>query len=263
MSHDFPGGQELTVTGATNGIGLDTTIFLAAASPANHIIMGARSLTKAEAKLSEVHAQKPKGSLSYVQLDVNDDESISAAVKKIKEDFGRIDVLVHNAGVCPESMTQQFTPRQMMRDTFETNVYGVMVLTEAAFPLLKASKNPMVIHVSTGLGSIAALDPSLDTAHPLFPYKDVRGPAYRMSKAALNMLTAYLHAQFRGDGLKVWAYCPGYVVSDLTNDREAREQMQWCESSETSAQGILEIVQGERDGEVGTFITKRGGSYPW
>lgn len=84
-----------------------------------------------------------------------------------------------------------------------------------------------------------------------------------MSKAALNMLTAYLHAQFRGDGLKVWAYCPGYVVSDLTNDREAREQMQWCESSETSAQGILEIVQGERDGEVGTFITKRGGSYPW
>tara|TARA_R110002003_G_scaffold1035_7_gene22106 strand:+ start:3758 stop:4342 length:585 start_codon:yes stop_codon:yes gene_type:complete len=150
MSHDFPGGQKLTVTGATNGIGLDTTIFLAAASPANHIIMGARSLTKAETKLSEVHAQKPKGSLSYVQLDVNDDESISAAVKKIKEDFGRIDVLVHNAGVCPESMTQQFTPRQMMRDTFETNVYGVMVLTEAAFPLLKASKNPMVINVRRG-----------------------------------------------------------------------------------------------------------------
>ncbi|KAH7067004.1 hypothetical protein BKA63DRAFT_571394 [Paraphoma chrysanthemicola] len=255
--------QVILITGATNGIGLDTAIFLAADSPNNHVIMGARSTAKAEAKLKEVQKKNPKGSLSYVGLDVNDDESISAAVKRIGEDFGRIDVLVNNAGVCDNDQTAQFNSRQVLRDTFETNVYGVMVLTEAALPLLKASKNPMVINVTSGLGSISGLSPDLDPNSQLSPYKDVRGPAYRMSKAALNMMTAYLYHQFQSEGLKAWAYCPGYVVSDLTNDREKREQSQYCESSETSAQGILEIVRGERDAEVGGYITKRGGKYPW
>ncbi|KAF2025745.1 NAD(P)-binding protein [Setomelanomma holmii] len=262
----------ITGIGATNGIGLDTTIFLVADSPNNHVIMGARSVNKAEAKMKEIQAKNPKGTLSYVQLDVNDDESSLEAVKKIKEDFGRLDVLVNNAGICPENTPppekpqgtpQLWASRKDMRDTFETNVYGVMVLTEAAIPLLKTSKNPMVINVTSGLGSIEALNPSLDPSNSLYSYKDVRGPAYRMSKAALNMMTTYQYAQLRGDGFKIWAYCPGYVVSDLTNDREAREQMQWCESSETSAQGILDIVHGERDADAGKFITKRGGIYPW
>jgi NAD(P)-dependent dehydrogenase (short-subunit alcohol dehydrogenase family) len=112
----------LIVVGATNGIGLDTTIYLAADSSNNHIIMGARNPTKAEAKLSEVQAKNPKATLSFVQLDQNDDESIAAAVKKIEQDFGRLDVLVNNAGVCPENNTQEWTTRDTLRATFETNV---------------------------------------------------------------------------------------------------------------------------------------------
>lgn len=225
--------------------------------------MGARNPAKAEAKLKEVQAKNPKGTLSSVQLDTNDDESIFAAAKQIERDFGRLDILINNAGVCPENGTQEWTTRNTLRSTFETNVYGPMILTEAMIPLLKASKNPMVINVTTGLGSITGLDPNLDPSNVLYNYKDVRVPGYRMSKAALNMLTAYQHVHLRQFGVKVWAYCPGFVITDLQDDREAREALPWCESSETSAQGVLDIVKGERDEDVGKFVTKRGGMYPW
>jgi NAD(P)-dependent dehydrogenase (short-subunit alcohol dehydrogenase family) len=252
----------LSITGATNGIGLDTTEYLARDSPNNHIIMGARSSAKAEARMKEVQAKNPKGTLGYILLDQNQDSSILAAVEQIKKEFGHLDILINNAGVClPDD--KEWTPRDTLRATFETNVFGVMILTEAMLPLLKASKDPMVINVTSGLGSIAALSPELPADHVLYVQKDVMYPGYRMSKAALNMLTAYQYAHLKKDGFKIWAYCPGYVVTDLTGDREAREAMQWVESSETSAQGILDIVHGERDGDVGKFITRRGGEYPW
>jgi NAD(P)-dependent dehydrogenase (short-subunit alcohol dehydrogenase family) len=253
----------LTTAGATNGIGLDTTIYLAADSPNHHIIMGARNPTKAEARLSEVQAKQPKATLSFVQLDQNDDESISAAVNKVEQDFGRLDVLVNNAGICPENGTQDWTTRDTLRATFETNVFGPMILTEAFIPLLKASKNAMIINVTSGLGSITGMDPDMDASNPLKSYQSAKVPGYRMSKAALNMLTAYQNLHLREYGIKTWAYCPGFVQTDLQNDREQREALAWCESSETSAQGILDIVRGERDGEVGKFVTKRGGAYPW
>jgi NAD(P)-dependent dehydrogenase (short-subunit alcohol dehydrogenase family) len=253
----------LISTGATNGIGLDTTIYLAADSPDHHIIMGARNPAKAEAKLSEVQAKNPKATLSFVQLDQNDDNSISAAAKKIEQDYGRLDVLVNNAGVCPENNTQEWTTRDTLRATFETNVYGPMILTEALIPLLKASKNAMIINVTSGLGSITGMDADMDPSNPLKMYQSAKVPGYRMSKAALNMLTVYQNLHLREFGIKTWAYCPGFVTTDLQNDRADREALSWCESSETSAQGILDIVRGERDGEVGGFVTKRGGAYPW
>jgi NAD(P)-dependent dehydrogenase (short-subunit alcohol dehydrogenase family) len=252
----------LTPSGATNGIGLDTTIFITADSPNNHVIMGARNPAKAEARIKEVQAKSPKGTLSYVELDQNSDESIRAAAKKIEQEFGRLDILVNNAAIC-EGLASEWTTRADLRETFETNVFGPMILTETLIPLLKASNNPMIINVTSGLGSISGLDPDIDPNHVLYSYRTAQVPGYRMSKAALNMLTVYQHAHLRDFGFKVWAYCPGYVVTDLNSDRDHREQLPWCESSETSAQGILDIVRGERDGESGKFITKRGGAYPW
>jgi NAD(P)-dependent dehydrogenase (short-subunit alcohol dehydrogenase family) len=83
-----------------------------------------------------------------------------------------------------------------------------------------------------------------------------------MSKAALNMLTGYQYYQLKDVGAKVWSYCPGYVTTDLGRDRDVRVQ-QGIDSSETSAQGILEIVEGKRDAEVGTFVARYGQSHGW
>ena len=83
-----------------------------------------------------------------------------------------------------------------------------------------------------------------------------------MTKAALNMLTAYQYVQLKPDGFKVWTYCPGYVVTDIGDDKEQRKE-QGLESSETSALGLLQIVQGERDADVGGFVGRYGQKYGW
>ena len=83
-----------------------------------------------------------------------------------------------------------------------------------------------------------------------------------MTKAALNMLTSYQYQQLKDEGFKVWSFCPGFVVTDLARDREVREKI-GCESSETSAQGILEILEGQRDDEVGLFLQRYGERYDW
>jgi NAD(P)-dependent dehydrogenase (short-subunit alcohol dehydrogenase family) len=253
----------LTLAGATNGIGLDSTIFLAKASADYHVIMGARNLQKAEERIKEIQAKDPKGTLSVVHLDITNDESIFAAVKSIEEDFGRLDILINNAGISIDGHSK-FPTRETFRNTFETNLFGPTILTEAAVHLLKKSKDPKVINVTSGLGSIGGIVPHLSPeTQALVNVRDITVPAYRMSKAALNMLSVYQFHQFRDFGCKVWAYCPGYVVTDLAGMREMHEKSPYTESSETSAQGILEIVRGDRDGEAGGYITKRGEQYPW
>lgn len=106
------------------------------------------------------------------------------------------------------------------------------------------------------MGSIAMKS---DHSHQ---YAGVRYPGYRMSKAALNMLTAYQYYQLKADGFKVWSFCPGYVVSDIADDREQRVG-NGVESSETSAVAMLEIAEGKRDADVGKFIGKYGEKFDW
>ncbi|KAH9870244.1 hypothetical protein J1614_007167 [Plenodomus biglobosus] len=250
--------QVILVTGATNGIGLETVKYLVKASVNNHVIIGARNIQKGETVLKDIKAGNPAGSLSTVQLDADSDDSIAAAVKCLTADFPHLDVLVNNAGICTEKVDEQWPTREQLRKTFETNVYGPTILTGQLIPLLKKSSNPRIINVTSGLGSIAMMsgDNGIFSA-PKFP-------AYRMSKSALNMLTAYQYHNLKseGEGFKIWTYCPGYVATDFGGDKKEREDM-GLEGPETSAQGILEIVQGERDGEVGMFIARRGERYDW
>lgn len=225
--------------------------------------MGARNATKAEAKVKEIQAKNPKGTVSWVELDVDSDPSIEAAVKTLEKDFGRVDILINNAGIYLESSTEAKTSREKLRATFETNVYGPTLLTQELLPLLKASQQgAKIINVTSGLGSISTFNSDLPSDNILHYFKDVKGIGYRMSKSALNMLSAWQQYQLKDTAIKVWAYCPGYVVSDLGGTRKEREEM-GLESSWTSAEGILEIVEGKRDAEKGGFVTKRGGKYPW
>ncbi|KAJ4335739.1 hypothetical protein N0V95_008807 [Ascochyta clinopodiicola] len=252
--------QIILITGANTGIGFDTATLLATVSVDNHVIVGARNTAKGEAALKQIKDVRPKSSVSLVQLDADSDASITAAVHHIEQEFGRLDVLINNAGICKETYDGQWPSRDDLRAEFETNVYGPTVLSAALLPLLRQSKSPKIINVSSGLGSITRCSAEPDTSPA---GATVRVPGYRMSKSALNMLTAYQYQQLRGEGFKIWSYCPGFVVTDIGGDREARKSMQGCESSETSAQGILEILDGQRDGEVGQFLQKYGKRYDW
>lgn len=223
-------------------------------------MLGSRNITKGEAAISKIHDRKPKGTVSLVQLDADDDASINAAVQHIEQEYGRLDVLINNAGICKETYDGQWPSRSDLRAEFETNVFGPTILSAAVLPLMRQSKSPKIINVSSGLGSISRCvsTPGKDPSGFI-----VRVPGYRMTKSALNMLTAYQHQQLKDEGFKVWCYCPGFVTTDLAGDREKREKMSTCDSSETSAQGILEILEGQRDAEVGQFLQRYGKRYDW
>ncbi|OAL53013.1 short chain dehydrogenase [Pyrenochaeta sp. DS3sAY3a] len=245
--------QIILVTGANSGIGYDTSYALADASPNNHVIMAARNQAKGEKALNGLQARKPQGTLSLIILDVSKDDTIEAAATKIKADFGRLDVLVNNAGI----VTPDPTTRESLHTAFDTNVFGAALLADAVNSLLRASKSPKIINVSSVMGSITLM------MDPTDPYRHMIAEVYRMTKAALNMLTACQHAKLQDIGGTAWTFCPGYVVTDIGGDIESRKNQGFAESPETSAKGILEIVEGKRDSDVGRFVTKYDKVLPW
>ncbi|KAF2626245.1 NAD(P)-binding protein [Macroventuria anomochaeta] len=254
--------QIILVTGGNNGIGFDTVAALTSASPTHHVIIGSRNLSKGTSALSSIRAKHHPGTTSLIQLDVTSDTSIQDAFACIERDFGRLDVLINNAGICPEPKDAAWPGREEMREIFETNVFGPTVVTKVMLPLLSKSKDPRIVNVTSSLGSISTrLDPTDVVSGANYP-------AYRMSKASLNMLTAFTYTLGQSEqsghckGVKVWSFCPGYVVTDLGGDRELKTST-GVDSSETSAKGILEIVQGKRDGDVGRFVEREGRSRVW
>ncbi|KAI4214126.1 MAG: hypothetical protein LQ351_003211 [Letrouitia transgressa] len=246
----------ILITGANSGIGYDTAFVLANDSPNNHVIMSARSAERGKKAFAEIQARKPVGTLSFLELDITSDASIDAAAQKLAADFGVIDVLVNNAAIAVSDPVSRMTLAQ----TFDTNLFGVVLLTQALEPLLKKSKEPRIINVSSGLGSIAK---RLDHT---YAFSATAANEYRMSKAALNMFTATLSWEYKDweHPPKSFAYCPGFVITNLTGeeDRENRRK-NGAESSELSAIGISAVVQGKRDGDNHQIVTHKGGLTPW
>ncbi|KAG0645447.1 Short-chain dehydrogenase reductase tropE [Hyphodiscus hymeniophilus] len=194
------------ITGGNSGIGFNTAQALSK-SPNYHVIIGCRSAEKGQKALSDLQSSSPVSPLSMVQLDVTDTASITAAAAKIKEEFGRLDVLINNAGIISRSPNLL----EQLRATFETNTFGPAVVTEAFRPLLEKSGNARLIYVSSGLGSIAW------RADPGNMYYKLPAAPYRMSKAALDMLTVCHYAELKDKGVKVWAFDPGTYTTNAND----------------------------------------------
>lgn len=244
----------ILITGANGGIGFLTAEVLAG-SPKNHVVVGSRSVDKGKAAIAEIRKQVPEASVSTVQLDVTDEKSIETAAAAISKDFGRVDVLINNAGI----ISHKQTLIGQLRDTFETNAFGPAIVTETFLPLLEKSSGARLIYVSSGLGSInMRLDPK-------DMYKMLDGLAYRMSKAALNMLVAGAFVKYGPKGMKVWAFDPGYVVTNLsgTGEKGMQERRErGAGDPRMSANALASIVAGKRDEDVGKFVHENG-IYPW
>ncbi|RYP57239.1 hypothetical protein DL770_010709 [Monosporascus sp. CRB-9-2] len=251
------------ITGANSGIGLETVIALSQASADFHILLGARSIEKGEKALSEIqsasHPGGPlKGTISVVQIDVSDEKSIRAAGEHIESTYGKLDVLISNAGIIVIRPCDTLTN---LRETFETNVFGPMLLTEVLEPLLKKStKTPYIIHVSSEQGSMALrLDPD-------YTFKHIRGDTYRMSKAAMNMMAACHKYNYAELGWKVCAFNPGFCVTNLTGPKGREMRIQaGARPARDAADALVEVVQGKRDGDVAKsgIVDLDGGVQPW
>ena len=205
--------------------------------------------------MSELQAASPKGTLSTVQLDVTDENSVEAAAAHILQEFGWLDVLVNNAGV--GSMGDNIKTR--MKLCLETNVMGPAMVAAAFRPLLLRSQNPYSIYVSSGAGTLVRTAFEKPVKHEGVKNSE----AYQVSKAALNMLAVVEAGNWSHEGLKVFVMSPGFVRSNLRGpSEEARSGWGKAGDPQDSGQIVLDIVQGKRDADVGRFVHKDG-VYPW
>ncbi|KAK4170809.1 putative dehydrogenase [Triangularia setosa] len=249
------------VTGANSGIGLETIIALSKSSPNYHLLLGARSLDKGNAALAQIqsiHNNQLLSPITPIQLDVTSLPTIESTKAYLASTFGRLDVLIQNAGVI---VTHPCHTLENLRTTFETNVFGAKVVTDELTPLLQKSTNARVIYVSSEQGSITLrLDPE-------YPYKDVPGTEYKMSKAALNMLAACHRYDFRKWGGKVTSFNPGWCVTNLTGETGRKMRIEGgARSAEDPAKALVTILEGKRDKEAwedSGILDLDAGVHPW
>lgn len=197
------------VTGANKGIGLAIARQLGAQG--HSVWLGCRDLARGEAAADQLRAEGIK--VQAVQLDVTDDVSVASAVTTLSHHTDRLDVLVNNAGVMfapPPSLAAESLDE--VRQMFDTNVFGVLRVTQAFLPLLRKSSAARVVMMSSGLASINdAMDMRSETWTVGFG-------GYCSSKTALNMLTVKLAKELERDGIKVNAVDPGLTSTDMTGN---------------------------------------------
>ncbi|MFA1548221.1 SDR family NAD(P)-dependent oxidoreductase [Actinomadura chokoriensis] len=212
------GGQKVAlVTGANKGIGRGVAEQLAALGTT--VFIGARDRRRGEEAAAALRAAG--GDVHAVALDVTDPATVLEAARQIEERFGRLDVLVNNAGitgsgqVSPEDAHDQVpsvVDLEMVRAVFETNVVGVITVTNAMLPLLRRSAAPRVVNVSSHAASLTLFSDPDGPFAALLP-----SAAYSPSKTALNALTVQYANELRKDGILVNAVAPGFVDTD-SND---------------------------------------------
>lgn len=197
------------VTGANKGIGLAIARQLGANG--FMVWLGCRDVSRGEAAAQDLRSEGIDA--RAIHLDVTDEASVASAVNTIDKEKGSLDVLVNNAGLMfapPPSIAEESIDE--MQQMFDTNVFGVMRVTQACLPLLRKSKAARIVMMSSGLSSLNdALDMRSETWSVGFS-------GYCASKAALNMLTVKLAKELDREGIKVNAVDPGLTSTDMTGN---------------------------------------------
>ncbi|MFG3288394.1 SDR family oxidoreductase [Streptomyces sp. NPDC048179] len=230
------------VTGADKGIGFHVARLLAEEGWTVHV--GSRDTGRGERAVLEIG-----GAARLLVLDVTDPGSVERAATRIE----RLDVLVNNAGVQPVTGPPAATGVEDLRRTYETNVFGVVAVTNAFLPALRRSAHPRVVNVSSGTASLTwSTHPN-----PQFAHGSPRSAAYRSSKAALNALTVFYAQELAEDGIKVNALAPGRRATDLvpgiTGGGDPAE----------AARGAVRLALLPDDGPTGGFFSWDGAPVPW
>ena len=205
------------LTGANKGIGLESARQLA--QQGIMVLLGSRDLAKGEAAAQSL---KDEGlDVRAVKIDVGDAEDRAALKSIIEDEFGKLDILVNNAGVLldefPAPNQTSTTSRQVLVETFETNVFAPVALTQELLPLLRKSAAGRIVNLSSILGSL--------TLHATkgSPVYDAKSFAYDTSKAALNSFTIHLAHELAGTKVKVNSAHPGWVKTDMGTDAAPME----------------------------------------
>ena len=236
------------ITGGTRGIGRATAAALARAG--HTVIITGRSTPAVLAVSTEAAAEGL--TLDPLTLDVTDAASIAAAVDRVRATYGRLDVLVNNAGIAPEATDpdpHEYASVDLFRTTFETNVFGVVAVTEAFLPLLRETPCGRIVNVSSTMGSLHAQSDPQSAWYPMMVV-----PAYQTSKAALNGVTIQLAKTLADTDVVVLSVCPGWVQTDLAPGNRELAPL----SADGAATIVVDAATGALDAPSGTFVDAAG-----
>ncbi len=198
------------VTGGNKGIGLEISRNLAGAGCT--VLLGARNAERGQQAVRQLE-QAGLGDVHFIEIDVTNQDTITAAAQQIESRYGRLDILMNNAGV---NLRGDGLPGEAdvsaVQKVFDTNFFGALRVAHTMLPLLRKSPAGRIVNISSGLGSLAF------NSDPFWSGYNTKFIGYNASKAALNMLTVHLAYELRETKIKVNSANPGYTKTDLNNN---------------------------------------------
>ena len=225
--------QVAIVTGANRGIGFETCRQLS--QQGIRTILTSRDESKGQDAVRNL--QKEGGEVLYHQLDVTDLGGISRLRSFVDENFDRLDILVNNAGVFLDRGSSVFDlPLEILQETMNTNFVGALNMCQAFVPLMRKNGFGRIVNVSSGMGSITSMGGN--------------SAAYRLSKAALNALTAIMAEELKDDHILVNTMAPGWVRTDMGGPSAPRNLAQGADT-------IIWLATLPGDGPTGGFFEDR------
>jgi NAD(P)-dependent dehydrogenase (short-subunit alcohol dehydrogenase family) len=240
------GEKVALITGANKGIGLEIARQLS--EQGTFVLIGARDEARGKEAAASLTARGR--AVAPLSVDVTDPASIARAARDIEEQHGRLDILVNNAGItgsfrgAPSEVTLD-----QLRQVYDTNVFGVVAVTNQMLPLLRRSAAGRIVNMSSGLGSLTL------NSDPGSEFADYNLVTYQSSKTALNAITVAYAKELRETAIKVNAADPGFTATDLNSHRGYR-------SVEQAAVIAVRLATLGADGPTGTFQDENG-PVPW
>lgn len=233
------------ITGANKGLGFEITRQLG--QQGHVVLIGARDAARGEQAAETLRGEGLDA--AAVTLDVTDPVSVGAAAEAIQSRFGRLDVLINNAGVLIDDLPPSQLSSEALLRTFETNVFGVVRVTQAMLPLLRRSAAARIVNLGSAMGSLTLTSDSENLRSGYWQL------AYAASKAALNAVTVQFANELRAEGIKVNSADPGYVATDMTGQ-------QGFNSVEDGALPAVRLAGLPEDGPTAGFFNIDG-PMPW
>ncbi len=237
------------ITGGNKGIGLETGRQLGKLGIT--ILLASRDLARGEAAATELKGEGIDA--RAVKLDVVSEADVNAAVAWVEKEYGHLDILINNAGVLLDDDRSKnrtsTTSQQVLRDTFETNLFAVVAVTQAFLPLLRKSDAGRIVNLSSILASLTY------HATPGSPVYDAKSFAYDTSKAALNSFSIHLAHELKDTKIKVNSAHPGWVKTEMGGEGA---MMELTDGAKTS----VELATLPEDGPSGGFF-HMGETLPW
>ncbi|MFD3488905.1 SDR family NAD(P)-dependent oxidoreductase [Streptomyces sp. NPDC058665] len=251
----MPTNRIALVTGANQGMGKQVAKELV--SDGVTVFVGSRDLARGETAAAEIG-----DGATALQLDVTDAASIASAAERIREEAGRLDLLVNNAGISTtradvrdlaelRAMSEtSIAPLDEVRAVWEVNVFGALAVYQAMLPLLRKSSDARIVNVTSALGSLTI------AADPTLPVHSAFEPIYAASKTALNAVTLSMMIELEATDIKVNLVSPGFANTALVN-------FEGTESVEDAVREVVRVARLGPTGPTGTFTTWEGMDVPW